>query len=137
MHTMKIERTVFTDKTTIGKFYLDDVFMCHVLEDFDRELENGGEKVYGKTCIPRGEYIVVLSKSKRFGRITPEILNVPGFTGIRMHRGNYAADTEGCPLFGEYTEGVEDFVMNSRIMESKVMTELLEKQNAKYRLTIT
>lgn len=30
----------------------------------------------------------------------PEILNVKGFEGIRIHRGNTAADSSGCLIVG-------------------------------------
>ena len=38
--------------------------------------------------------------SNRFKRIMPEILNVPMFTGVRIHGGNTKEDTLGCPLLG-------------------------------------
>lgn len=90
-------------------------FRCFTLEDEVREpalfpparwTEKGvlGWKVSGKTAIPRGRYRVVLTWSGRFQRLMPELLNVPGFTSIRIHSGNTAADTEGCILLGLFEE---------------------------------
>ena len=67
-------------------------------------LEDDGAKVFGKTAIPRGKYRLITSESPRFGRILPEVLHVPGFTGIRIHGGNTAEDSHGCILVGQ-TQG--------------------------------
>lgn len=83
-----------------GQLFVDGKFFCQTLEDKDRELEDGGEKVYGDTCIPRGRYPVKLTFSNRWGKFMPEILEVPGFTGVRFHGGNTEHDTRGCPLLG-------------------------------------
>ena len=88
-------------KHNYGKFFVDKLFFGETLEDNDRYLEAGGEKVYGDTAIPRGRYRVTLSMSRRFGRIMPEIHDVPGFTGVRIHGGNTDVDTHGCPLLGQ------------------------------------
>lgn len=66
-----------------------------VLED---KVRPPGVKVYAETAIAEGLYRVVLSESPHFGRITPEILDVPNFTGIRIHCGVRPANTKGCPL---------------------------------------
>jgi hypothetical protein len=52
------------------------------------------------SCIPAGEYPVRLTLSNRFKMVTPELLNVPDRTAIRIHPGNTEADTEGCILVG-------------------------------------
>ena len=84
-----------------GKLFVDKLFFGETLEDEDRYLEQGGEKEYGNTAIPRGRYRVKLTPSQRFNRIMPEIMDVPDFTGVRIHGGNTDADTLGCPLLGQ------------------------------------
>lgn len=102
---LKIIRESYTENTTIGKLYINDVFFCYTLEDASRDF---GIKVKGKTSIPRGEYKVKLSKSNRFQRTMPMIYTEPNeyelkskgisFKGIRMHGGNTHKNTEGCIL---------------------------------------
>lgn len=87
---------------TPGRMYFEGHAFCHTCEDEDRFLEaNAGRKEFGKTAIPRGKYRMITSESPRFGRILPEVLNVPGFTGIRIHGGNTAEDSHGCILVGQ------------------------------------
>ena len=93
---VKVKRTFKGEEYTIGKLYIDDNYFCDTLEDTVRN----GVKVYGKTAIPAGKYKVKKTMSPRFQKILPEILNVPGFSGVRIHSGNTAADTEGCLLLG-------------------------------------
>jgi hypothetical protein len=85
--------------------------VCHVIEDRDRGLHRGMSlaqikalKVPGTTCIPATEaarpYPVEWTGSPKFGRFMPLIDAVPGFRGIRIHRGKDAAWSEGCPIVG-------------------------------------
>jgi hypothetical protein len=97
---LKVVRDDETPARSLGKLYADDVYICETCEDADRHIEDGGEKVYGETAIPRGLYKVVLSHSAHFNRTLPEILNVPRFSGVRIHGGNTAADSLGCILVG-------------------------------------
>ena len=107
---LKIIRKEFTERSTIGDFFIDSVFFSYCLEDMIRE---PGVKVPGKTAIQEGRYQVIIDQSNRFKRAMPHILNVPGFEGIRIHAGNTDKDTAGCPLLG-YTKS-KDFVGNSRL----------------------
>ena len=99
------------DAYTIGRVYIDGKLFCNSLEDTDRDLhqymsvsEILAAKVKGATAIPAGEYKVTMTWSPRFKRIVPQIMNVKGFSGVRIHAGHTAKDTEGCPLFGINTK---------------------------------
>ena len=94
---IKIVRTFKGAEYTIGKLYIDGAYFCDTLEDTVR---TKGEKVYGRTAIPSGMYRVKKTYSPRFKKVLPEILEVEGFSGVRIHAGNTAKDTEGCVLLG-------------------------------------
>ena len=107
---MKIElvRIAFKNTYTIGKLYVDDTYFCDVLEDVDRGLDSSmteGEilekKVKGQTAIPTGHYVVNITYSPKYKRMMPLLLDVKGYSGIRIHSGNTAKDTEGCLLVGK------------------------------------
>ncbi len=99
-----LRRETVTELSTAGRLFVDNVFECYTLEDIVR-LE--GQKVYGKTAIPAGKYKVVITQSARFKRDMPLLVDVRGFTGIRIHSGNTAEDTSGCILVGSYREGAD------------------------------
>jgi|TARA_R110000868_G_scaffold25246_2_gene98509 hypothetical protein len=95
------ERSV--DGATLGKVYINNVFVADILEDEVREVFGipvANWKIPGKTAIPRGTYRVALQQSMRFGPDTLTLLDVPGFKYIRIHGGNTASNTEGCLLPG-------------------------------------
>lgn len=86
---------------TLGGLFLGNARIGYTVEDEDRHLEIGGEKVYGKTAIPRGRYRVVVDFSHRFQKNLPHILEVPGYEGVRIHGGNRAEQSLGCVLVGQ------------------------------------
>ena len=113
-------------KATISKLFVDDEYQCLVLEDVVREVEGrpvSEWKVQNCTAIPRGTYKVIKDFSNHFGCDLPHILDVPGFSGVRIHSGNTAADTEGCLLVGIHQSG-DDFITESRLAFSQLMTKL-------------
>jgi hypothetical protein len=97
---MKLElKRAYIGKTyTIGHLYVDGEFLCDTLEDIPRDV-----KIMNETCIPTGDYKVILNESNRFKRVMPLLLQVPNFEGIRIHAGNTEADTSGCILVGKNT----------------------------------
>jgi len=119
---LKVVREEFTKNSTIGSLYIDGTFFCYTLEDVVR-----AEKIYGETAIPYGEYRVILSYSNRFKKILPEVLNVPNYSGVRIHAGNTKKDTHGCPLVG-LTKS-KDFVGMSRVAFNKLMERLRGQDN--------
>jgi hypothetical protein len=110
MALFQIIRKEFTDKSTIGSLYLQDFWLCFTLEDVVRP---AGQKIPGETAIPEGDYSLVIDMSQRFKKFMPHILNVPGFSGIRIHKGNTDQDTAGCPLVGMHKR--KDFIWECSI----------------------
>lgn len=107
-----VARREGTNGFTSGRFYIDTTFECYTLEDEVREVKGkpvAEWKIKGETAIPRGTYKVIINYSNRFKRDLPLLLNVEGFTGVRIHPGNTAANTEGCILVGD--ESSEDGFM--------------------------
>jgi hypothetical protein len=131
---LKLNRIFLGSSATIGELLVNDKHLCDTLED---RVRPEGEKVYGKTAIPEGTYEVKLTHSPRFKKILPEILNVPNFSGIRIHTGNSSKDTEGCILVGTWDGEKEDWVGNSRIAFDELMALLEEATNNKEKVTIT
>ena len=95
---LQVNRTMCGAACTIGELLVDGKYECYTLEDVVRPED--APKVYGETAIPYGTYQVVVTFSNRFRRDLPLLVGVPGFTGIRIHSGNTAADTHGCLLVG-------------------------------------
>ena len=131
---LKLNRIFLGSSATIGELLVNDKHLCDTLED---RVRPEGEKVYGKTAIPEGTYEVKLTHSPRFKKTLPEILNVPNFSGIRIHTGNSSKDTEGCILVGTWDGEKEDWVGNSRIAFDELMTLLEEAEDKKESITIT
>lgn len=101
---------------THGDLYIDGVWAMYTLEDVVR-----GLKIKGETAIPAGHYRVSMENSPKFGPGTLTIHDVPNFSGIRIHAGNSAKDTEGCPLVGR-VRGI------TTISESRLALEELKSR---------
>lgn len=116
---------------TIGKLSIDGKYFCDTLEDTVRP---AGVKVPGRTAIPAGKYQVELAESLRFGRLMPRLKDVPGFTGILIHSGNTAEDTEGCILVGK--NRVKGKVLDSREIFARLFKILFVAERGGEKLEI-
>ena len=119
---LRLERSEFTENSTIGNLYIDDVFFCYTLEDKVRD-----EKIKRETAIPTGMYEIRLTMSNRFKKVLPLLLRVPNFEGVRIHSGNTKDHTEGCILLGMVKD--IDFVGMSRVAMNKLMAKLDKAEN--------
>ena len=127
-----LERFIRGPKFTIGSLSIDGVWHCWTGEDAVRDDPNpttpqNEGKVYGQTAIPAGTYHVIVNLSPRLKKRMPRLLNVPGFDGILIHKGNSAGDTSGCILIGAKVDSP------TRISDcSKVFDELFQKIDYAY-----
>lgn len=136
-----VKRIAKRDTYTIGKLYVDGEYFCDTLEDKDRGLTSSMSteeiakiKVYGKTAIPTGTYTIIWNYSTKFKKMMPLLLNVPGYSGIRIHSGNTDKDTLGCILVGKNSQVGK--VLDSRVTASKLY-EVLSSACNKEKVTIT
>jgi hypothetical protein len=88
---LRLDRISSNENNTFGLWFVDSDFFAFSIEDPFHEA-----KVAGQTRIPAGVYRVDSTYSPRFKKNMWELLNVPGYTGVRIHSLNTADDTEGC-----------------------------------------
>jgi hypothetical protein len=121
---IEVKRFEFKPTYTIGKLYINGKYECYTLEDAVRD-----KKVQDVTAIPTGTYKLIIDASARFRKDMPHILNVPNFTGVRIHAGNTSKDTEGCILLGTTWSG-GDFIAQSKLAFDKFFTKLKTAKEA-------
>jgi len=112
-----LQRKTEINNTVLGELSIDGKFFCYTLEDKIRDV-----KIKHETCIPPGNYKILLTLSQRFKTILPILLNVPGFEGIRIHAGNTIEDTSGCLLVGSAING--DKLLHSKTTLQQLLLKL-------------
>lgn len=134
-----IKRRLSANGCTIGDLFIDGQHQCVTLEDVVRP--DSAPKIFGQTAIPVGSYRVIINRSNRFSAkagydvFLPLLLNLPGGTirfggqliddcGVRIHPGNFAADTEGCLLVGTQAAADGKSIESSRIAFSVVFPKI-------------
>ena len=132
---LELKRIARKNTYTIGRLFVDGKYFSDTIEDKDRLIKQTDNldkikktKVYAETAVPTGTYKVIVNQSPKFKRLLPRLLDVPGFDGILIHRGNTAKDSAGCIIVGE--NKVVGKVINSTPYELK-LTEMLKKAQDK------
>ena len=115
-----IIRDEFTDKSTVGKLFLDGEMFCYTLElpylDNQRSI----------SCIPEGQYKVRLRTAKESATrdyLHLLVKDVKDRTYILFHRGNTSKDTRGCILVGQSCQ--QNRVNNSTLAMDLLMKEIV------------
>jgi hypothetical protein len=132
-----LHRRFLGEEYTIGSLYIatdsENEYFCDTLEDTDRGLTQSMSleeikriKIPHETAIPTGEYKVIVNLSPAKKRMLPRLLDVPGFSGILIHRGNTKNDSSGCILVGE--NKVKGKVINSTGYEKRLVEILTQAQ---------
>ena len=138
-----IQRKVYNTKpvrNTIGELFLNGSFMAYTLED---EIRANRKKIYGKTAIPAGLYMVKLRQSPKFKKILPIIYNDEltlsikaggiEFSGVLLHNGNTEEDSSGCVLIAYNTDkvkiwnGASDYLVKELGKYDKIILEIQNK----------
>ena len=133
--TFQLTRLHLKENYSIGNLYctgvdlngknsriIENQYLCNILEDKFRGNDLSKCKVAGQTCIPEGNYQIIMSYSPRFDKELPLLVDVPFFKGVRIHSGNNANHSEGCLLPGVNREvgKVLDSVMYTDIIIHKI-----------------
>lgn len=112
---LTLQRTRMDDKQTFGILKHGDNVIAVTLEPPSRHLRKIMSpasirklKLKSGTAIPTGTYLVLITKSPKFGKWLPLLDGVPGFEGVRIHAGNFVSDTTACILVGDsiYQNGI-------------------------------
>lgn len=132
---IKLIRKYYQAKYTIGRLYVNNRFFSDCLEPPSLHLTERSAlgtiliaKYKGYRAIPTGRYRILITRSRRFGRWLPLLLNVKGFESIRIHAGNKPEDTRGCILLGFNRR--KGYVLDSTrcvLTLVKMMTEAIAK----------
>ena len=126
-----IIRDTFTEKSTIGKLYINGKLFCDTLELPYRDNQRS------ISSIPDGEYKVNLRPARQSA--TRDYLHlivedVPNRSYILFHRGNKPSHTRGCILVGQTRQ--QDFVGNSTLAMDLLMKEIINLGGENIKLII-
>jgi RHS repeat-associated protein len=156
---INIERFKMVSKSTIGRFTvsLDDMFdgtsdfVNNFIQGYQLFTRAKGINLFtlekpwvenkrNDSCVPIGEYETDITWSPKFQQKLPELQDVPGnrnydangnYQPIRIHRGNWPSDIQGCILVGtNYNPGQnENEILHSTTAVTQLMNLIKDVKN--------
>jgi len=115
---LTVTRKWETEFAICGELSIDGDFFSYTIEPAREKPIHPGHP-----CIPAGDYAVRMTMSPHLKYVTPEILNVPDRTAIRIHVANGASELLGCTGVG--SEHKPNWVSNSKDTFARLMKLLL------------
>jgi hypothetical protein len=115
-----IIRDTFSEKSTLGKLFINGESFCDTLE---LPYINNERSI---SCIPAGRYKVRLRTARESATrdyLHLLVQDVPDRKWILIHIGNYPSQTKGCILVGNGRK--QDVVENSRLAMDLIVKEIL------------
>lgn len=106
---LTVQRRWLTPNSTIGDLSIAGFADFHLYTLEPVRLPDGSD--VKPRAIGAGTFVLTIRFSPEHGRLIPHIEDVPGFTAVEMHIGNYPKDTKACTCVGK-TRDV-DFVGQS------------------------
>lgn len=124
-------RRVYLATETLGSFFVNDVMICKTME---LPLRDNRRSV---SCIPEGVYRVIKQPPKE-SRPYPyfRLPEVPGRSGILIHRITYVSGLKGCIGVGKFKDlngdGIPDMIRSGEALQ-----ELIDLLPDEFELFIT
>jgi hypothetical protein len=116
---IKVQRQTLSPFSTIGELFIDGEHECWTMEPVFST-----EDVKPR-AIPEGTYSLIRRFSAEHKRDVPGVENVPGFTDIEIHWGNFPVDTKACMLVGQTKGPHPDFIGSSKIAFGNLWDKLV------------
>ena len=119
--SVEITRLEQTERGTLGVILVDGRVVCYSLELPWKENKPN------VSCIPTGQYDLLLEWSPAFGKDLYELYGVDGRSEIKIHIGNSLGEMKGCIILGTdvgYNADGERYLYNSRKAFDKFMAAM-------------
>jgi hypothetical protein len=117
---IRVKRDLYTSLSTQGGLFLDGEHFCFTLEP---AVKLDGTK---PRAIAAGTYRLTIRWSDEFQKHVPHVEDVPNFTAVEQHIGNFPKNTKACTLVGETRGPQPDFIGGSLKAWTKLMARYFE-----------
>jgi len=112
---LKLQRQPPDNETLRGHLYIDGKLYCDTLERTSKAIQ---------PLI----YAVQVTQSPKFKRLLPLVMNVPGRTGIRIHRGSRPEHSQGCILVASDVEqSITQLLLTAQREREEIRLEIYEQ----------